>query len=126
MAGSKRWFSYVSDTGQTWAVQLDESNTEALNGAAAAVPAAAARPLFLQPQGTRLRRVSYISADGLRTIFCVALTTAIYTAANTATPTIPSPIGTGTLAFRERIPERVKSPRWADTGQLDGDADPVP
>lgn len=128
MAGSKRWFRYELDSGLAVGVFLDESNTEAINGGAANVPPAASRPTVQKPQGTRLRTIVYKSADGLRAIRCVALTPAVYNAIPAALSSIPNPLtasgtgGGGALQFWDKVPERLKPPRFAlDTGLTDGD-----
>ncbi len=127
MAGSLRWFAYQLDGGGLVGVFLDESNTEVLNGGAANVPPAASRPNLQRPVGTRLRQIVYKTADGLRTIRVVALNPTIYNAIPAALSSIPNPLpgsgstGTGALLFWDKIPERVKVPRFVDTGLTDGD-----
>jgi hypothetical protein len=122
MAGSRRWFSYVLDDGTTVGVNLDESNTEAINGAAANVPPAASAPTRNYPSGTRLRSIYYSSADGNRVIRCVALNATIYAGIPANLRTITDPISGGTLSFLRKSPERVKAPTFFDTGLNDGDA----
>lgn len=124
MAGSKRWFAYTMDDGTVVGVQLDESNTEAINGTAANNPATA--PVRQAPKGTRLRYITYRSADGLRKIRCVALNQTVYNAIPAANRTISNPIGgtgpgSGTLTFDNKTPERVRVPKFGDTGLTDGD-----
>jgi hypothetical protein len=123
MAGSKRIFNYTADNGVVYAVSLDESNTEAVNGAVANVPALAARSLIRRSVGLRLRRFAYVNAGSTRVLYAVALTPAIYAAAPPAT--IPDPLGAAgaTLNFDRRIPERYPGIRWADSGLNDGDAE---
>jgi len=128
MAGSKRWFRYTTDLGQTFAINLDESNTEAVNGAAADVPAAAARPVYNRPAGLKPRRFVYTNASGTRSLTVTVLTPAIYA----ANPPVPAsivdtlPEASGNLIFERRIPETTRGIRWGDTGLTGGDADPVP
>jgi hypothetical protein len=126
MAGSKRWFQYTLDDGTNVAVQLDESNTEAVNGAVANIPASP--PTRQAPKGTKLRTITYASADGLRKIRCVALNNTIYGAIPASLGSIPNPLpaaggGGGTLFFDSKQPERVRSPKFrSDTGLNDGDS----
>lgn len=122
MAGSKRYFVYTLDDGTTAGVLLDESNTEAINGAAANPPAAASAPTRSVPAGTKLRSIYYQSSDGLRTIRCVALTAAIYNAIPASNRTITDPLTpANTLTFKYKRPEVVRVPFFGDTGLLDGD-----
>lgn len=126
MAGSKRWFRYDASTGNPtngFAILLDESNTEAVNGGAANPPALTARPLTQIPKGYKPRRIYYQSADGNRVISCVALNETIYNAIPANQGTIPNPIGGGTLTFLRKTPEEVRLPNFgADTGLDDGDS----
>lgn len=128
MAGSLRWFRYTLDDGENVGVFLDESNTEVLNGGVANTPPIGQRPTRQRPNGTRLRSITYKTADGLRTIKCVALTQQIYAGVPAALATIPNPLpasgttGGGQLAFWSKQPELVKPPRFGiDTGLNDGD-----
>lgn len=129
MAGSLRWFVYQLDSGGSVGVFLDESNTEVVNGGAANTPPAVSRPTVQRPVGTRLRTIVYKSADGLRTIRCVALTPTVYNAIPAALGQIPNPLppsgtgGGGQLQFWDKIPERQKRPRFGiDSGLVDGDS----
>jgi hypothetical protein len=126
MAGSKRTFQYIGDNGTAYAIVADESNVEAVNGAAAAVPAVAARSRVFQPQSSKLRYAVYGNAAGRR-IKIPMLTAALYNAVDTASPTIPDPLGAAgaVLSFIDRTPERFKSPKWIDTGLTDGDVEGV-
>jgi hypothetical protein len=122
MAGSKRWFNYTLDDGTNCGIFLDESNTEALNGGAANVPSAAARPTRNIPKGTKPRSIYYQSADGNRVIRCIALNATIYAGVPAALGTITDPLGGGTLTFLRKRPEVVKAPAFGvDTGLTDGD-----
>jgi hypothetical protein len=127
MAGSKRWFRYDADTGNPttgFALLLDESNTEAINGTAANVPALASRPVIQAPKGIKPRRIYYQSADGLRTIVVIALNATIYNAIPGTFPTIPDPLTTGgTLNFVRKRAEEQRLPNFgSDTGLTDGDS----
>jgi hypothetical protein len=123
MAGSKKWFNYQMDDGTNVGVLLDESNTEAVNGAAANTPPAATAPTRQVPRGTRLRSIYYENTDGTRVIKVVALNPTIYGGVPANLRTITDPItGTGNLTFVRKRPEVVKSPVFGtDTGLTDGD-----
>jgi hypothetical protein len=61
MAGSKRWFNYDDDFGVTYAIERDESLTEAVNDTAATTPSGGADVL---PRSVEPRVANYNSADG--------------------------------------------------------------
>lgn len=121
MAGSNKWFVYTTDDGQDFAVQLDESNTEAVNGSTQDyVPAVAIK--YALPRNVRPRRAVYQSADGRRTITCIALTQTIYNGVLTNVSSIADPIGGGTLGLVRIRPEIItRLPFAGDTGLDDGD-----
>lgn len=123
MAGSIKWFVYTTDGGVDYALKLDESNTEVVNGGlqdlitgANIVPAV--------PRNIKPREVYYTNADRTRTIRAIALTQAIYNGIVAGgVPTIPDPIagGTATLGLIRARGERIQLPVPLDTGLNDGD-----
>jgi hypothetical protein len=122
MAGSRKWFVYTTDSGNDFAIQLDESNTESVNGAAQdfvdGLAIANAVPRNIKP-----REIFYSNAAGTRIIRCVALTQAIYNGAiSGGVATIPDPLGGGTLSLVRANGERLRIPYAVDTGLNDGDA----
>lgn len=123
MAGSRKWFVYTTDSGTDYGIQLDESNTEAVNGGTQDLADGVSIP-FALPRNVKPRRVYYTNADRTRTISCVALTPTIYNGlVSGAVPTISDPIaGTGTLGFVRAVGEQVTLPIPLDTGLNDGDA----
>jgi hypothetical protein len=122
MAGSKKWFIYTTDGGIDFAILLDESNTEAVNGSTQDLLDTSTVQLAV-PRNIRPRSLFYSNTDGTRTIKCVALTPTIYTGAPVSVPTIPDPLGTGTLRLvRVRAEVLSPLPRGIDTGLNDGDA----
>lgn len=124
MAGSRKWFVYSSDTGSDFAVQLDESNTEAVMGATGDYEAASAVQ-FAIPRNIKPRAVYYTNAERTRTLKVTVLTAAKYAAiANgSESQTIPDPIaGTGNLFAINLQGERIQRPFPDDTGLDDGDA----
>jgi len=120
MAGSLKWFPYTDDFGTSYAINLDESNTEAVNGA---IDYTGTPPLIdAVPRNVRPRSLYYGTTDGLRTIRVTALTPAIYAAAPVNSPTIDDPITAGiTLVLQRLVPERRRLPIPNDTGLQDGD-----
>jgi len=124
MAGSIKAFVYTDDAANDWAVRLDESNTEAVNGGTQDYVDGLSLVNGL-PRNIKMREVFYTNAARTRTIRCVALTQAIYQAVvdGSAAQTIPDPIaGTGTLGLIRANGERRTLFSPADTGQTDGDA----
>lgn len=122
MAGSNKWFVYTTDDGQDFAINLDESNTESVNGSTQDyVPAIAIK--YSLPRNVRPRRAIYASADGKRTITCICLTQTIYNGVLTNQSSITDPIGGGTLGLVRIRPEIItRLPFAGDTGLDDGDA----
>ena len=124
MAGSNKWFVYTTDDGTDFALQLDESNTEAVNGATQDyVPAVAIK--YNLPKNVRPRTAYYRSADGNRTIKCVALTQTIYAGIPANVSSISDPIagGAATLGLIRIRPEVItRLPFAGDTALTDGDA----
>lgn len=122
MAGSNKWFVYTTDDGTDFGIQLDESNTEELNGATQDFVAALAIR-FSIPKNLRPRFAVYASADGNRTIKCIALTQAVYTGIPANKTSIVDPIDGGVLGLVRIRPEQLnRLPFAGDTGLIDGDA----
>lgn len=121
MAGSLKWFVYTDDFGTVYAINADESNVEAVNGVGVDYTGTPALVDAL-PRNVRPRMSYYGTTDGLRTIAVPVMTTAIYTALNSTTPTIPDPIDSGiTLVLLRIRPEVRRLPIPNDTGLQDGD-----
>lgn len=123
MAGSRKDFLYTDDTGTTFAINLDESNTEAVNGTAGQLTVANGVQDYV-PRNVKVREVFYGNAARTRTIRCVALTPAIYGSLLTPPfPPIPDPIDSGgpVLTLSRANGERRRVPRAVDTGLIDGD-----
>jgi hypothetical protein len=123
MAGSIKWFVYTTDSGVDYALRLDESNTEAVNGGTQdyvtglnIVPAV--------PRNIKPRVVFYTNAARTRTIKCVCLTQTIYNAVvGGSVPTIADTIagGAATLGLIRAKGEQIQLPVPLDTGLNDGD-----
>ena len=123
MAGSNKWFVYTTDDGTDYAIQLDESNTEAVNGATQDYVAGVAFK-YSVPKNLRPRTAYYASPDGNRKIRCVALTQTIYNGIPANVTSINDPITpTATLNLVRIRPEVISPLPFAnDTGLTDGDA----
>lgn len=121
MVGSRKYFVYTDDEGTDFAAQLDESNTEAVNGAVQDMPDVPVTTNEI-PRNIKPRTLVYKNADGTITRRVVALTQAIYNGAPTAAASVNFGAPAGTLSLKERIPERRRVPFGFDTGQTDGDA----
>jgi hypothetical protein len=124
MAGSKRWFTYVTDAAASYGINADESNTEAVNATAPIPPSSITDAV---PSNIKPRRAFYGTADGSRTIGCIVLTQARFNTIETTVPTIPDPLAgegaTSTLSFIRKTAEKRRAIRRTDTGIIDGDAE---
>ena len=122
MAGSRKWFVYTADDGTLHGVNLDEGNTEQVNGGTNDVPDAATVKYSL-PRNVKPRRLIYKSLDGRRTIRIVALTPTIYQQAELNAGSILDPIDDNqNLILYGKEPERITVIRGVDSGLNDGDA----
>lgn len=122
MSGSIKWFEYTTDSGEIFAIELDESNTEAINGSDGDYVDGSLQ-IFARPSNLTPRSLYYSNDDKTRTIRCVALTPAAYTDAFTNIKTITDPIDdTETLRLVRQRPEVIRLPYPQDTGLTDGDA----
>ena len=121
MAGSLRWFDYESDDGTNWALFADESNVEAVNGAAAAGGAPTGQN-YKPPANLKVRYAVY-GRNGGATVRVPVLTLAVYNALATG-DIIPDPFVSGqNLVLIRKRPEVISPlPTVADTGQTDGDS----
>jgi hypothetical protein len=125
MSGSRKWFVYTDDAGDNYAINLDESNTEAVNAGSNSYPSTGG-PKDSVPRNITPRELFYSNPTRTRTIKCVALTQAIYNTiiagSGGAIATITDPIGgTGTLGLSRANGERRRVPTPVDTGLDDGD-----
>ena len=123
MAGSIKWFVYTTDQNVNYAIKLDESNTEAVNGQSGDFVSGLAIKDAL-PRNIKPREVFYTNIARTRTIRCVALTPTIYTGVvNGGVTTIPDPIDSAApaLGLIRANGERIKLPVPYDSGLTDGD-----
>jgi len=122
MAGSLRWFTYISNDGTDWALYADESNTEAANPVAGAGGAPSGQ-LYKPPANLKPRYAVYGNQDGTRRLKVPILNETIYNALDNLS-TIPDTLAGGgaTLSFIRKRPELITpSPTVFDTGLNDGD-----
>lgn len=122
MSGSKREFAYVTDSGTTFAVVLDESNIEAVNTTGTGSPAAG---LIVLPVARMLRKLRYVSANALYSLDIPVLTPGnILTAPQTIDVTFADGDGPAivvTLSKRKAYAEQFVGARGGDSGLNDGD-----
>jgi hypothetical protein len=122
MAGSKKWFVYTSDTGTDFALNLDESNTESVNGSAQDYVDGLAITNAV-PRNIKVREIFYSNVARTRTIRCVGLTQAVYNGViSGGVPTISDPLSGATLSLVRANGERRRIPFAFDSGLNDGDA----
>jgi hypothetical protein len=122
MAGSKREFLYETDSGVAFAVVLDESNVEFVNTADTDVPPAGT---IVLPVAKYLRKIRYVSANGLYSVDVPILTLAnITTAPADFDASFTEGDGTNVtvnLRKRKSYAESFLASRGGDTGLNDGD-----
>jgi hypothetical protein len=122
MAGSKREFLYVSDLGVNFAVVLDESNVEAVNTTGTGSPAAGT---ILLPVARMLRKLRYVSQNGLYSVDVPVLTPAnIATAPATFAMDFTDGDGAAinvVMIRRKAYAEQFVGARGGDSGLNDGD-----
>lgn len=119
MAGSRKWFVYTDDKSVRYAIQLDESNTEAVNGSAGDYVNDDTDPQISIPKNIIPRTITYVSASGLVRRRIVALTPAIF-----ANPpqSFTDPVSGDPIGIKITSGERRKLPQALDTALNDGDA----
>ena len=118
MAGSKKWFLYTTDLGNDFAMEMDESNGEAISNTDMTD---ANLQSYSVPGNVRKRYASYRSTDGFTQRKIYASTAAILAAAPD-TITVPDYAGVDVeLKIAHRSGERIFMPKAADTALDDGD-----
>lgn len=124
MTGSRKWFKYTLNGGvSTFAIQLDESNTENVMAAEGDYGTA---DTFLNalPRNISPRAAVYGNAARTREIKVTVLDPSTFDNILSTDPTIDDPFQTGqTLSLLRLEPERYTLvPTAIDTGLNDGDA----
>jgi hypothetical protein len=126
MAGSIKWFEYTTDNSTVFAIQLDESNVEALVAAAGEAAGEAdytssSTVIFGLPRNVKPRTVSFANSANTVRREIVAPTLAIYNGV-AGGATITDAVSGLTLTFVSKKGERISVPRADDTGLNDTDA----
>lgn len=122
MAGSLKWVIYTDDFGTLFALNVDESNWEAIHGTNNDYDG---DPVLVDavPRNVRPRFATYSNGDGSRNIRIPIASQTLYADLTTSNPTIIDPIaGTGNLQLVRLTPEKRRLPIPNDTGLADGDA----
>lgn len=115
MSGSIKWFEYVTDSGDNFALRRDESLTEEVNGTGSDyTPSSTA--VYAIPSNVKPRYALYIDGSGL-----VSRKVTVMTAAKMSS--LPATISDGglTLGLSTSAGERITRPVSVDTGLVDGD-----
>lgn len=121
MAGSLKRVPYISDDGEVYVVNRDESNTETVNGTLPAFPSA----VKALPDGYTTRYALLASADGLVRRKVTILDPLVFAALDGADTFTMQVVGSSAgIAMRvsSLIGERRENLIFADTGQDDGDS----
>lgn len=113
MSGSIRWFPYVTDSGDNFALKADESNTEAVNSGVGTPTS-----LFAVPRNIKPRYGIYRSADGLTTRKVYFTSQENY---NSVTVGSSISVNGVTLFLTRKVGEIVSAAQTIDTGLTDGD-----
>lgn len=122
MAGSRRDFDYVSDDGDVFGINADESNVRLMNATTGNLAAPTA--IHRKPSNFTLRRAILSDSTGTIKRTVPILTAADYNSLTAGqTFTLPSydPDATSVVRVVAKIPERYKRLiRVFDTGKTDG------
>jgi hypothetical protein len=120
MVGSVKYFVYTDDFGDDFAIKLDESNTEAVNGAIQDFPAVP--PTINEvPRNVKPRYAIYQNPERTITRRVVLLTQAIFAGVPAGAASVNFGVPAGTLTLFRIVGEERRYPVGADTGQTDGD-----
>ena len=114
MAGSVRYYNYISDNGQTYAILADKSNIAAVNASGAAAPGTL--PTVTVPRNIRPRYALYADPTGLIRRKVPLLTPADVTALTAASSFVPQG-ETATVTLTAIRGEKINLPKLADTGR---------
>lgn len=114
MSGSVRYYNYVSDNGQTYAILADKSNIAAVNASGAAAPGTL--PTITLPRNIRPRYALFADPTGLIRRKVPLLTPADVAALSSTTSFVPGG-ETATVTITAIRGEKVNLPKLADTGR---------
>jgi hypothetical protein len=114
MSGSVRYYNYVSDNGQTFALLADKSNVAAVNPSGAAAPGTL--PTITLPRNIRPRYALFADSTGLIRRRVPLLTPADVAALTGATSFVPTG-ETATVVITAIRGEKINLPKLADTGR---------
>lgn len=114
MSGSVRYFNYVSDNGQTYAILADRSNVAAVNASGAGAPGSL--PTITVPRNIRPRYALFADSTGQIRRKVPILTPADVAALTATTSFVPTG-ETATVTITAIRGEKVNLPKLADTGR---------
>lgn len=114
MSGSLRYFNYVSDNAQTYAILADKSNVAAVNPSGAGTPGTL--PSITLPRNIRPRYALFADSTGLIRRKVPLLTAADVAALTPTTSFVPSG-ETATVVLTSIRGEKINLPKLADTGR---------
>jgi len=114
MSGSLRYYNYVSDNGQTYAVLADKSNVAAVNASGAAAPGTL--PTITIPRNIRPRYALFADTTGQIRRKVIILTPTDLAALTAATNFVPQG-ETATVTITSIRGEKINLPKIADTGR---------
>lgn len=120
MAGSLKWFEYTDDEGDTWAVEMDESNGEAVGNSDYTTSSTATMML---PRNCKPRYARYVDAAGKIARNIIVTAAGANAGSVPATISIVDALGaTVELILKQFVGEQMtRIPAAIDTGLTDGD-----
>lgn len=114
MSGSVRYYNYVSDNGQTYAILADKSNIAAVNASGAAAPATL--PTVKIPRNIKPRYALFSDSTGLIRRKVPLLRASDVAALTGATSFVPTG-ETATVTITAIRGESINLPKLIDTGR---------
>lgn len=114
MAGSIRWFNYVTDGGVSYSLQADRSNIGAVNPSGTGTPTSLS--VGAVPRNIKVRYALFADVTGTIRRKVPLLTPADVTALSATLSFVPQG-ETATVALTYVVGERVQLPKLADTGR---------
>lgn len=122
MAGSRKWFKYTTDSGDTFGVNMDESNGE-LVGNTDFEATDNDVVVYAIPRNISPRSALYRSTDGLATRRIIVTDNDEDITTVTSSFVVPAQDGSGpfTMQLQSFKGEEIKRIVSVDTGMIDGD-----